>query len=156
MCELCLQRHSGENEPVAKISGESSGRRGRERSFCPGLLGASPRHGRAQRHSSSLSLRPSQAFPARARNPWLVSPATLGSLKEGNRGRSKKELLESCRVCLSVCLLWEAVLESGGSQHRWDGFRSVCVLTVLGQMTRVRRCCSKSLICVGNGVAISD
>lgn len=105
-----------------------------------------------QRNSSTLPLRPSQAFPARAINPVLVSPAILWSLKEGN-GKKQERISGELQ---SLHLLWEVVLESGGSQWRWDGFRSVCVLTMLEQMTGVRGCCSKSLIYVGNGVAISD
>lgn len=71
MCKLCLQRHSGESEPVAKISEETSGRRGRERSFCPGFLAVSPRHG------SSAGVPEAQLHP--------VSETSTGFPSQGNK-----------------------------------------------------------------------
>lgn len=159
MSDLCLQRHWEESEPVAKISGKTSGRRGRERSFWPGLLAASPRHG-SSADVAEAQLQPVPeiipGFPSQGKKSSVGQPSYPEVWKRETGEEARRNCWRaavSAPVCISYGkLCWSLVAASGGGMVSG----AVCGWTVLEQMTGMRGCCRKSLICVGYGVANSD
>lgn len=146
MSDLCLQRHWEESEPVAKISGKTSGRRGRERSFWPGLLAASPRHGNSA-DVAEAQLQPVPeiipGFPSQGKKSSVGQPSYSLKFERGKQGK-KQEGIAGELQCLhqyvspmgSCAGVWWQPVEVGWFQrqsvaglcwNKWLGWEDVVV-----------------------------